>query len=165
MKGNTMKTLLIVLTFIAAATACSQDYFELLRQDIKTSKVAILTESLEMTQKESDTFWPIYREYDLALSKLADRRLAGIKDYAKVYKNMTDSAATSLVEAAFKLQHDRSDLLMDTYKKVSKATNPVLAAQFAQIENQILTLLDIQLIEAVPLIEMPAKKDGDKEKK
>ena len=66
---------------------------------------------------------------------------------------------------SFKLQHDRSDLLQETFKKVSKATNPVLAARFAQIENQILTLLDMQLIEAVPLIEMPPKKDAGKEKK
>jgi hypothetical protein len=162
MKGYTMKSLLIALTFLFAATASSQDYFELLRQDVKTTKVAILTESLPMTQKESDAFWPIYRAYDLELSKIGDRRIAGIKNYAKVYDNMTDSAAVSLVEVSFKLQEDRLDLLMDTFKKVSKATNPQLAARFMQIENQIITLLDMKIIEEVPLIEKGAKSGKEK---
>jgi hypothetical protein len=157
-----MKSLLIALTFVFAATASSQDYFELLRQDIKTTKVAILTESLPMTQAESDAFWPIYRAYDLELSKIADRRIAGIKDYAKVYENMTDSAAVSLIEGSYELQKDRLDLLMDTFKKVSKATNPQLAARFVQIENQIITLLDMKLIEEVPLIEKGAKSAKEK---
>jgi hypothetical protein len=158
-----MKSLLIILTFAFVWTASAQDYMELLRQDIKTTKVAILTESLPMTQKESDTFWPIYREYDLELSKIADRRMAISKDVAANYDKMTDSAATKLVEQSFKLQNDRNELLMDTYKKVAKATNPVLAARFAQIENQIITLLDMKIIEAVPLVEMPAK--GQKDEK
>jgi hypothetical protein len=157
-----MKSLLIALTFVFAATASSQDYFELLRQDIKTTKVAILTESLPMTQQESDAFWPIYRAYDLELSKIADRRIAGIKDYAKVYESMTDSAAVSLVEGSYELQKDRLDLLMDTFKKVSKATNPQLAARFVQIENQIITLLDMKMIEEVPLIEKGAKSAKEK---
>jgi hypothetical protein len=159
-----MKSILIALMFVVSATAFSQDYLELLRQDVKTTKVAILTESLSMTQKESDVFWPIYREYDLALSKLADRRIAIAKDISTNYKTMTDSAATALVEQSFKLQEDRTDLLMDTYKKVAKATSPVFAARFIQVENQIITLLDMKIIEAVPLVEKPAKKATEKKK-
>lgn len=161
-----MKYLLIVLTFVFALPAAAQDYLELLRQDVKTTKVAILTESMPMTQAESDAFWPIYREYDLELSKLADRRISGIKDYAKVYDKMTDSAASAMVKASYELQKDRLDLLMDTFKKVSKATNPQLAARFVQIENQIITLLDMKIIEEVPLIEKgPNSGKDDKGKK
>ena len=159
-----MKSLLVALTLVLAGSASAQDYLELLRQDVKTAKVGILTEALPMTQQESDAFWPVYREYDLALSKIGDRRLALIKDYAKVYKSMTDSAANSLVEHSFKLQKDRSELLMDTYKKVAKATNPQLAARFVQVENQIITLLDLKIVEEVPLIEKGGAKES-KEKK
>jgi len=157
-----MKSLLIVLTLAFACTASAQDYMELLRQDIKTTKVEILTETLEMSQKESDVFWPIYRAYDLELSKLADRRIAIAKDVAANYDRMNDSAATSLVEKSFSLQNDRTDLLKDTYKKVAKATSPVFAARFMQVENQILTLLDMKMIEAAPLIEKAAKAAKDK---
>lgn len=148
-----MKTLLVALTLVFAGSAVAQDYLELLRQDIKTAKVAILTEALPMTQQESDAFWPVYREYDLALSKIADRRIAIIKDYARVYESMTDSAATALVQESIKLQKDRIDLLAGAFKKVSKATNPQLAARFVQVENQIITLLDMKIIEEVPLVE------------
>ena len=76
-----MKTITALLLLIAVSTtAFSQEqYLELLRSDLKKEKVAILTEAMEFTPSQSETFWPIYREYDLKLSKIGDRRIAAIK--------------------------------------------------------------------------------------
>src|SRR4051812_39028888 len=58
-------------------------YVELLRADVRAEKVAILTEMMEFTEKEDAAFWPIYREYDVELSRINDTRVALIADYAK----------------------------------------------------------------------------------
>ena len=47
----------------------------------------MLTESMELEEAESERFWPIYREYELELSKLGDRRLALMKRYAQEYES------------------------------------------------------------------------------
>ena len=50
-------------------------YTELLRSDIRAQKVAVITEMMEFTEAEDVVFWPVYREYELALSRLYDERL------------------------------------------------------------------------------------------
>jgi hypothetical protein len=71
----------ILLSF-APAYGQVDSYVELLRSDIRTEKQAILTQVMQFSDEQASVFWPIYREYDLELSKYADRRLALIKDYA-----------------------------------------------------------------------------------
>ena len=60
-------------------------YVELLRSDLRTQKVAVITEMMQFTEAEDAAFWPIYREYELELSRLNDERLAAIETYAKIY--------------------------------------------------------------------------------
>jgi len=55
---------------------------ELMRSDLRTEKVAILTESMAFSEDDAEVFWPIYREYELLLSKLGDRRLELLTQYA-----------------------------------------------------------------------------------
>ena len=54
-------------------------YAELLRSDLRAQKVAIITEVMEFTEAEDAKFWPVYREYETALAKINDDRLALIK--------------------------------------------------------------------------------------
>src|SRR5512134_4172880 len=51
-------------------------YAELLRSDVRTQKVSIITEVMGFTEAESAKFWPIYREYDAEMAKLGDARAA-----------------------------------------------------------------------------------------
>jgi hypothetical protein len=62
-------------------------YIELLRSDVRAKKTAVMAEVMGFNDEEAAKFWPIYREYELELSKLNDRKLAGIKDYAQNYTN------------------------------------------------------------------------------
>src|SRR5512137_919669 len=62
---------------------------QLLRSEVKTQTRAIMTDGLELTATEAAAFWPIYDEYELASTKLADVRLAAIKTYLENYDNMT----------------------------------------------------------------------------
>ena len=50
-------------------------YVELLRSDVRAQKVAFITELMEFTEAEDKAFWPIYREYDVELSKINDERV------------------------------------------------------------------------------------------
>ncbi len=68
-------------------------YVELLRSDVRSQKVAILTEMMNFNEQEDATFWPIYREYDAELSKINDDRVTLIQEYAKNYEEMTDTVA------------------------------------------------------------------------
>jgi thioesterase domain-containing protein len=160
-----MKSLIIAAMFIVTTGALAQNSaIELLRQDLKTGKVALITANLPLTEKEAETFWPLYREYDNELSKLGDRRVAVLKRYAQTYNNVTEMAAGEMIKESFSISRDRTALLEQTYDKVAKALNVKLAARFVQIENQMLTLIDAKLMDEVPLIKAPAAPAGGEKK-
>ncbi len=160
---TTMATVLLSMALTPALAATSSSnmdrYVELLRSDVKADKTAVLTEALQLTDAEGKVFWPIYREYDVELSKLGDARYQLLKQYAKAYEMGTvqDSVASDLATRWFKLQQERLDLLNRYYKKIAKAVSPMRAAQFVQAENQIGLLIDVAVASETPFIEKSEK--------
>jgi hypothetical protein len=164
-RRNSMRSLTHVIGKVAALAALAvvmnstaaygqnEKYVELMREDLKTEKVAIVTEALQMTDDQSSAFWPIYREYDLELSKLGDRRLAIIKSFADNYDMMTDETAKTIADDSFKLREDRVKLQKKYYKKAEKELGAVMAARWMQTERIIENLIDLQLAANLPLIQ------------
>ena len=153
-----IKYLPILLLCVPLITATAQEqYLELLRSELKKDKVATITEAMEFTPAEAEKFWPIYREYDLKLSGLGDRRLAAIKDYAASYETMTNEKADKLAKTFLGLDEDYLDLRNDYYNKVKKAISPTVAARFLQVENQLNTLVQLQVMSQLPLVKKVEK--------
>jgi len=152
-----MFALVLVMGFVALApvsqaVAQGEPFMELLRQDIQADKVALMTAALPLTEEEAEKFWPIYREYTTKLSSIGDARLKLIKDYAANYDAMTEEKASDLAKTSFSLREDKLSLLKKTHKKVSKEVGAIVATRFAQIENQLLMLIDMQIASEMPLI-------------
>jgi hypothetical protein len=137
----------------AQAQQSAESWVELMRQDVKTQKVAILTAVLDMDEATSEAFWPIYREFDLEDSKLDDQRLALIKEYAATYDNLDEMKSKSLSDQFFKLKDSRNSLRKKYFDKVKKATTTSLAARFMQAQNQMDLLIDLQIAQNLPLLE------------
>lgn len=159
-----MKRTFIFLLIVAAAaiavyaqdttqTAANQEtYLELLKSDLKTQKVAVITEGMAMTDAQSAIFWPIYRKYDAELTTLNDTRLAVIKDFAANFESMTPAKADELTNKTFAFLEGRLKLQKTYYKEFSKALGPVLAAKYMQIERSINTVFDFQIMSQIPLV-------------
>lgn len=150
-----MKALLAAVLFLVTANAFAQDPLELLRNDLQTNKVAIITASIPLTDKQGEQFWPIYREYNNSLMKIGDRRVAVLKEFAAKFDKIDDKTAENLIKESLSIQNDRTSLMEKTYKKVSKVLGPVTAARFLQVENQMITLIDAQIVGQVPLVKAP----------
>jgi predicted GH43/DUF377 family glycosyl hydrolase len=126
-------------------------YAELLRQDVRTLKVAIITEVVGFTEEEDRAFWPIYREYDLEMSKLADERVRMIRDYAANFASITDERAASLAATALDLEARRNAAKAKCYERVKTALSPRTALRFLQVEHQLQLLVDLQIAAALPV--------------
>jgi hypothetical protein len=142
--------LLFVNTFVYGEDIDA--YIELLRSDVRTGKVAIITEAMDFTREESSVFWPIQRSYEAELSKILDERLSLIKDYARNYFSVTDEKAEELVKKSLKLEGKRTKLKKKYFKKLKKVIPATKAARFLQLENQIQRMIDLQISSQLPLI-------------
>jgi len=143
---------------IQPATTESRDtniraYVELLRLDVRTKKTAIFTEIMQFNDQQASKFWPIYSEYDIDLQKLNDQKLAGIQEYAKTFRNMTDEKADELAKLALELENKRNDLKKIYYEKIREQLGGIIAARFLQVENQLLMVIDLQIAASLPIVQ------------
>jgi hypothetical protein len=127
-------------------------FIALARSDLKSEKTLIIAQNIYFTEDEASAFWPLHSEYNLALNKLLDERLALLGHYAATYKDMTDPEATALAKKVFSWVGKRTSLKRTWFRKFSKVVPAKKAAQFFQIENQLNAALDLQLAAALPLI-------------
>ena len=127
-------------------------YIDLLRADLKQQKNEIMGAVMLLSAEDATKFWPIYSEYDTELGKLNDQRVANIKEYARTYNQMTDQKADELIQKSLTYQKQRSELLAKTYERVKQALGAITAARFAQVENQLLLLIDLQIDESLPIV-------------
>lgn len=142
-----------LVTVPSVAQADGEQYLELMRQDLQTTKTAYMTEGMQLTAAQGEIFWPIYREYQNSLSKIGDSRIANIKDYAAHFENMTPDKASDILKVSFKNRKAALGLLEKASKKVAKEIDPITAARFAQVENTLNLLIDLQLAGEIPLFE------------
>lgn len=127
-------------------------YVELLRTDVKQQKAEIMGAMMVLSADDASKFWPIYNQYDAELTKLNNLRLANIQEYARSYDQMTDAKADELIQNAIKYQQQRSELLEKYYGRIKESIGAIEAARFVQIENQLLTLIDLRIASALPVI-------------
>jgi len=130
----------------------TQAYFDALRTQFNTNKVAVINQVLKLTPEEADKFWPLYRAYEKELAGLGDRKLELIREFANDYNNntFTNEKAKVLAEKWLLNLEERTKLWKKYHKKISRAVSPMRAAQFLQIENQIAIFIDLSIASEAP---------------
>jgi len=129
-----------------------QEYINLLRADVRQQKAQIMGAVMVLSTDDAAKFWPIYSEYDAELTKLNNKRVENIQEYARTYDQMTDAKADELIKSALAYQKERNELLTKTYERVKQSLGAVTAARFVQVEHQLLLILDLQIISSLPVI-------------
>lgn len=146
------------LAGLAAATAevnnNLQNYFQLLRSDFNSAKVELVNHIMKLSDQDAKKFWPIYREYENELGKLAIHRVEMVEEFVKSDQNgpFDEAKARTLAKRWFKGQRARLDLLEKYHGKIEKALSSVQAGQFLQIENQIGLFIDITIAAEMPRV-------------
>lgn len=134
------------------AKAEAMEQIHLTRVAIQAGRQAIVTEGMDLTPAEMETFWPLYREYRLEAAKIGDRIVGLIERYAANYDSMTNEAANKLLNDFVKIERARADLkakFLPRFKKVLPATKVV---RFYQLENKMDIAVLNEMAEQIPLV-------------
>ncbi len=152
-----MKKIIIALGLLALSqlSMAQQELIEIARQDIRTGKMGMIASAMDLTREQQDKFWPLYRQYADEQEKLLDKRIAMLQDFVGNYDTMSDEAANSIAEQSFAIQRARTDRRERYFVKMSEILGPVLAARVIQVDSQISTLMDFELMRSTPLIQQP----------
>jgi hypothetical protein len=130
-----------------------QEYIELMRSDVRQRKAEALAAVMQLSAADAAKFWPIYAEYDAELTKLNDLRVANIQEYARAYDQMTNEKADELIQKALAYRKQRAELVAKYYERVKQALGATTAARFFQIEDQLLSIIDLQIDSSLPIVD------------
>ena len=150
MRKTCLAIVLAVLMTVPAAASAQEALLEVLRSDVRAEKVALITEMMMFTDEQAEVFWPVYRDMENEGEKLIDQRVALIKEYAENYEEMTDKLAKDIMGKAFTLREKRLSLEKKYFRKFANALDPITAAKFYQINNEINLMIDLQVSAGLP---------------
>lgn len=135
------------------------NYLQLLRSDLNSAKVELVNGIMKLSAEDAKKFWPIYREYENELGKLAIGRAELIAEFVQAHAKGTfdDAKAKDVAKRWFESQRKRLDLLEEYHGKIDKALSSIQAGQFLQIENQIGLFIDVAIAGEMPAVRAVGK--------
>jgi hypothetical protein len=163
MKGKffVLGMLLAVALALGAPTALAQvsetDMLQQLRADIQADRQAVVAANLGLTDAQGAAFWPLYREYRAEMGKVGDRLQKLIQDYAKVFENVTEAQAKSMVDEMLAIGRDDLKVREAYLPRFRKVLPETKVARFLQIENKIDAIVKFQLADVIPLVQAAKK--------
>jgi hypothetical protein len=149
------KITLLLVAFLFATVTYSQsnkEEVDLFQAAMGMQKKEVVANFVHPGDAQKDAFWKIYDEYEAKRKELGKKRIQLLEQYANTYATMTDAQADAWMKDVMKLQSSTDELIVTYYNKVKKATSPIAAAQFYQIENYILSVIRAKLLDQVPFI-------------
>ena len=152
MKKGTL-LLLALFTFAFVNAQSSKEEIDLMQAAFGMDKKAVVAEFVKVDAAQKDAFWKLYDEYETARKDLGKKRIELLNKYAENFDKLTNEFADSWTKEVLTLSEKTDALLVSYYNKVKKATNPVVALQFYQIEGYILSVVRASILEAIPFPE------------
>jgi hypothetical protein len=115
-------------------------------------KRLIINEYMQLDEKERNSFWPIYEQYEEKRKSIQKEGFILLKEYADNYASIDDAEARKLIVNFMKSLDGYNTLYKIYFKKMEKVVGSLKAATFIQLEIFIQTALQQTLQSKVPVI-------------
>ena len=127
------------------------DEIALTRSGIQARRQAIVTSAMDLTEAESQAFWPLYRDYRTDMAKVDDRLVNLIVVYASNYDSLTDDMASTLLTDYLDVEKARLDVKSQYVPRFQRVLPARKVARFFQIDNKLDKRIQAELAADIPL--------------
>jgi hypothetical protein len=148
------KLLVIAVMFVSFASVAqsNKEDVDLIQSIYGKEKKAIVAEFIKLEGAQSDAFWKLYDEYENERKVLGKQRIALLERYASSYMTLDDANTDQLMKDMIALGTKTDKLIGTYYGKMKKASGVKAAAQFAQLESYLLSVIRANIFENIPFI-------------
>jgi hypothetical protein len=150
-------SLLIAGLFLAtfAWSQSNKEEIDLVQAAFGMEKKEVVASFIKVSATQKDAFWKLYDEYETERKELGKQRINLLAVYAKEYLTMTVTQADEWTKNVIELQKKTDALIVTYYGKVKAISDGLVATQFYQIENYILTAIRMEILKEVPFVYKP----------
>jgi hypothetical protein len=145
--------LLLSLVFSSLSAQSANEEIDFIQSVFGMEKKALVAEFVKPGAAQKDAFWQLYDEYETARKELGKKRIELLLKYDENFDNLSNELASELLKESLDLRKKNDKLLESYVKKVAKATDPVVAMQFHQIEMYVLSEIRVAITDELPFPE------------
>jgi len=124
---------------------------QLLKSNIRSQKKQIVAANMDLSDAESEKFWPVYNRYAADLAKIYDTKIALLQEYLENYDSMSGEQAESYLQRRAAVEEDVMQLRVKYLPEFRKVLTGRETALFYQIDWRLDLMINLQLAQA-PMI-------------
>ena len=132
--------------------ADAEPAIQMLRQEVGQDRREIVKSAMLLTPSESTRFWPLYDQYRVAMTKVGDRRVRLISDFAAHRDAMSEDEAERLMKESVDIEKDKLKVKEEYMKKMQKELSARTVARFFHIDSKLDAIVQAELAANIPLI-------------
>ena len=128
---------------------------QILLDKVKADKKLLIASNMDLTDKESKGFWPLYDGYQQDLEQL-NRHLGGlINEYADAYNkgSVPEDVAKDLINESLKTEGAEVKMRREYAEKLARVLPATKVARYLQMENKIRAAIKFDLAANIPLMD------------
>jgi len=147
---KTTASIFIILILLVPLSLLAGPYDEIEVETVFLEKKAVVKDFMQLTEKESAVFWPLYDEYEKLLITRFERYKALIKTYMQEHENLSDKKAKEMTATLMDIQ---ADYLRNKHAYIKKFSAKLLAKrvfQYFVLEDQIEAGFFSMILENLP---------------
>lgn len=124
---------------------------ELTRAAVQVRRQALVTAAMDLQAPEAEIFWPLYREYRLAMATVNDRFVKLLVGYMQNYDELTDAEAARIMDEYLAIERARSGVKAEYVPRFSEKLPARKVARFFQVDNKLDAIINADLARVIPL--------------
>lgn len=129
-----------------------QDEIEVVRSVVKADRQAVVASALQLTDAESEEFWPVYQQYRADMDKVSGGIIKLVREYAKVYPNVPEDRAKAMLKELGNLEKELVTTRNSYLRKIGRFLPATKTLRFAQVESRLDLAIRLELAAAIPLV-------------
>jgi hypothetical protein len=103
-----MKTTFLILALAFSTLVVAQRPN---KEQIRSLKIAFITERVDLSPKEAQVFWPIYNDYDKSMEKLRRQERKLLTDLKENFKTISEKEGDTALSTLSKIGQDKLDII------------------------------------------------------
>ncbi len=104
-------------------------------QKIRSAKIAMITEHVQLTPEQAEKFWPLYREYENKVNALRKGRIDGLSNVN--FNTITDEQAKEIMKDNLETRQKEIDIQQMYFAdKFYAVLSPRQVLQLAHVERK-----------------------------
>jgi hypothetical protein len=129
------------------------DELALTRASIEARRQAIVSMAMDLDQRQTRAFWPLYGEYRAEMGKVNDRMVSMLTTYLDNYPDLSETLAGQLLDEALRIEQARASIRTKYMSRLRKVLPDRKVARFFQVDHKLEAVINAELAERVPLVE------------